>query len=149
MRALPILLAAGLAAGAATATAAAVGPDDFESALVKAGWTFIAVSDDTAVFMKDAAPATKGDARRVWTAYESRKVRDRDGFAFRSVQSLGEYDCANARSRTVDETFFAEPNLKGRTWKLPNFKPTEWASPPPGSVGDLRIGFACRARDVS
>ena len=81
--------------------------------------------------------------RRVITAYETLGPRDRGGFAFRSVESLSEYDCPAGASRVVAETFYAEPALKGKTWTMPGFVATAWAKPPEGSIGALRFSFAC------
>ena len=113
----------------------------------RAGWTFIALSDDTLVYMKDAAQPS-GATRQVWTAYETLKPRDREGFAFRSVESLGEYDCGEGRTRVLRETFYDGPSLAGRTWQAPDFEVTEWAQPGTGSIGELRIAFACRERPL-
>lgn len=141
---------AGLAAAAMTAAAvagpalAAATPQLNRLVLEAAGWDFIAMSDDTLVYMKDAGRA--GPAYRQHTAYDSMKPRDHDGFAFRSVQSVDEFNCQEGRSRVVGQTFFANPNLKGKAFAPKDFKPTDWAQPKPGSVGDLRLDYACRDR---
>ena len=62
-----------------------------------------------------------------------------------AVKSLGEYDCKRNVSRVVDETYHDAPALTGKTWHSPKFIPTPWAKPEPGSVGALRMAFACRA----
>ncbi len=111
--------------------------------LEKAGWTLVTASDDTAVYMRAAPP--EGGLRRVWTAYDAAKVLQRDGFSFRSVSSLGEFDCKQNRSRVVDETYHDAPALSGRSWRSAKFIPTPWATPAPGSVGAIRMAFACRA----
>lgn len=111
--------------------------------LEKAGWTLVTASDDTYVYMRAAAP--EGGLRRVWTAYDADNTLERDGFSFRSVASLGEFDCKKNRSRVVDETYHDAPALAGRSWRSPKFTPTPWATPQPGSVGAIRMAFACRA----
>jgi len=135
-----------LAAAAATALAGAVHAQERapSSALEKAGWTLVTASEDVYVYMRVAEKAESG-LRRVWTAYDSAGPRDRDGFTFRSVRSLGEYDCKRNVSRVVDETYHDAPALTGKTWHSPKFIPTPWAKPEPGSVGALRMAFACRA----
>lgn len=135
-----LALSLGLAAGPGRAQIA-TGPLELE----KAGWTLITASDDTWVFMKPADRGRSGGVRRVWTAYDSEKVRDRQGFAFHSVESLGEFDCQKQLSRIVEERFHEHPALKGQTWQAPNFIPTPWAAPAPGSVGAVRMAFACKA----
>ena len=112
--------------------------------LEKAGWTLITASEDTYVYMR-AAERTSTGLRRVWTAYDSDSARQRQGFNFRSVESLSEYDCRKNLTRVVDELFHAGPALTGVTWKMPNFIPTPWAAPTPGSVGAVRMAFACKA----
>ncbi|HEX7944607.1 MAG TPA: surface-adhesin E family protein [Phenylobacterium sp.] len=134
------------AAAAALALAGAVHAQDRlpSAALEKAGWTLVTASEDVYVYMRVAEKAESG-LRRVWTAYDSAGPRDRDGFTFRSVKSLGEYDCKRNVSRVVDETYHDAPALTGKTWHSPKFIPTPWAKPEPGSVGALRMAFACRA----
>lgn len=114
------------------------------TAMEKAGWTLVTASEDVFVYMRLAPPGAAG-IRRIWTAYDSAGPRDRDGFTFRSVRSLGEFDCKKRLTRVVEETYHDAPALTGRSWQSPKFIPTPWAKPAPGSVGDLRMAFACRA----
>jgi hypothetical protein len=132
------------AAFAAVAGAASAQDRQPSAQLQKAGWTLVTASEDVYVYMRAAETAATG-LRRVWTAYDSDGPRDRDGFTFRSVKSLGEYDCKRNVSRVVDETYHDAPALTGKTWHSPKFIPTPWAKPEPGSVGALRMAFACRA----
>jgi hypothetical protein len=83
--------------------------------------------------------------RRVWTVYDSASDRQRDGFTFRSVRSLGEYDCRQRVSRVVDEFYHRGTGLTGRSWRSPMFRATPWAAAVPDSVGAVRMAFACRA----
>ena len=112
--------------------------------LEKSGWTLVTASDDTYVYMRAAAKGQAG-LRRVWTAYDAARTLRRDGFTFRSVRSLGEYDCQKRVSRVVAETFHASPALSGKSWQSPKFIPTPWAAPVPETVGAIRMAFACRA----
>ncbi len=100
------------------------------------------MSDGTDVYMRHDE-AMPGAVRKVWTAYELGEARDRGGFSFRSVKSLGEYDCDKRRTRVLGETFHAAPGLAGKDWAPEAFVITDWAEPAPGSVGDLRMEFAC------
>lgn len=111
--------------------------------LTDEGWTFITHTETASVLMKVDADPGSPSARRVWTAYELDEAGDREGFSFRSVKSLGEFDCGARKWRAVAETFHSEPHLKGRNFSAPSFRVTEWAAPPEGSVGDLRMAFAC------
>lgn len=111
--------------------------------LERAGWTLVTASEDTWVYMKATTSADSG-VRRVWTAYDSDTARERQGFRFRSVQSLAEFDCRRGVSRIVEETFHDAPGLKGRTWQAPNFIPTDWAAPAANSIGAIRMAYACR-----
>lgn len=112
--------------------------------LERAGWTLVTASDDTWVFMRHHAHGRDG-VRSAWTAYDADKPLARDGFTFRSVESLGEFDCRRGVSRVVDEIFHDAAALKGRSWRSPKFKATPWAAPQPESVGAVRLAFACRA----
>ena len=114
------------------------------TAMEKAGWTLVTGSEDVFVYMRVAEGRTQGP-RRVWTAYDSASPRQRDGFTFRSVKSLGEFDCKRSLSRVVEETYHDAPALSGKSWQSPKFIPTPWAKPEPGSVGELRMAFACKA----
>jgi len=134
-------LGALLALGLAAAAAAQDGPPT--PGLEKAGWTLVTASDDTWVYMRPAG-ALGGELRRVWTAYDSASARQRDGFAFRSVRSLGEYDCRRRVSRVVDEFYHDGTGLTGRSWRSPMFRATPWAAPAPDSVGAVRMAYACR-----
>ena len=138
----PLSLGALLAVSLATAAPAQDVPPTPD--LEKSGWTLITASDDTYVYMR-AATGTARDVRRVWTAYDSHKLLKRDGFAFRSVQSLGEFDCRRQVSRVVEELYHDRTGLKGRSWRSPKFVATPWAAPAPESVGAVRMAFACRA----
>jgi hypothetical protein len=110
----------------------------------KDGWRFVSYSDGTSVYMKrEVSARAAGSVKQVWTAYDSEKPRDRMGFAFMSVASLGEYDCQRRMSRVVRETFHAMRGLTGKTWVQPNFIPTEWAKAGEGTVGEARMDFAC------
>lgn len=135
-------LGALLALGLATAASAQDVPPTPD--LEKSGWTLITASDDTYVYMRPAKAGAR-DVRRVWTAYDSHKLLKRDGFAFRSVQSLGEFDCRRQVSRVVEELYHDRTGLKGRSWRSPKFVATPWAAPTPDSVGAVRMAFACRA----
>jgi len=131
------VLCLSILAATAPATAAPFG-------LEKAGWTLVTASDDTWVYMRHHAHGQDG-VRKTWTAYDSDKPLRRDGFAFRSVESLGEFDCRKGLSRVVDEIFHDQPGLAGRAWRSPKFMITPWAAPAPESVGAVRMAFACRA----
>jgi len=128
-----------LAAGAAAAQVAAPVED-----MERAGWTLVTASEDTLVYMRPHAPGENG-VRQVWTAYDSEAPRQRDGFTFRSVQSLGEFDCKRRLSRVIDELYHDAPGLKGRAWRSPKFMVTPWAAPQPDSIGAVRMAFACKA----
>lgn len=112
--------------------------------LERDGWTLITASDDTWVFMRHHANGP-GGVRKAWTAYDSEKALQRDGFSFRSVESLGEFDCRRGVSRVVEEIFHDQPGLKGRAWRSPKFQATPWTAPQPQSVGAVRMTFACKA----
>lgn len=120
-----------------------------DSDLERAGWTLVTASDETFVYMKDAPGGGIGSVRQAWTVYDSVRKRDRAGFAFMSVKSLGEFDCGRRLARVLHETFHEARGLGGVTWEPPAFVVTEWAAPEGGSVGELRLAFACRARTTA
>jgi hypothetical protein len=136
------LLALAAAQASAQTSSPPAGPPPV--GLEKDGWTLITASDSTYVYMRPAG-AAEGGIRRAWTAYDSEQPRERQGFSFRSVQSLGEFDCRRKLSRVIEETFHAAPQLQGEVWRQPDFIPTDWAAPEPGSVGAIRMAFACKA----
>ncbi len=128
---------------AVTLALAPAAPTPKAFGLEKSGWTLVTASEDTFVYMKAATGLEKG-VRRVWTAYDSDTAKLRETFAFRSVESLAEFDCGRRLSRVVDETFHAAPGLTGLTWKMPDFIPTPWVAPAPESIGAIRMAYACR-----
>ena len=139
-----IALALGLTLTTVAAAAADLPDHPSGPILEKDGWRFVSYSDGTSVYMKrPEAAQLKAPVRQLWTVYDSEKPRDRMGFAFMSVASLGEYDCKKRVSRVVRETFHAMRGLTGETWVQPNFIPTQWAPPAEGSVGEARMDFAC------
>jgi hypothetical protein len=138
------LLAACIAGAATAAFAAEVADSPKGPIMEKDGWRFVSFSDGVSVYMKrPEAKALRQPIRQVWTVYDSEKPRDRMGFAFMSVASLGEYDCRKRLSRTVRETFHSMRGLTGETWVQPNFIPTAWAMPGEGTVGEARMEFVC------
>lgn len=130
-------LATAVVAGAAAAQAAV-------QEMERAGWTLVTASEDTYVYMRPHAAGENG-VRQVWTAYDSEALRERDGFTFRSVRSLGEFDCKKRLSRVLEEFYHDAPGLKGRSWRSPKFVVTPWAAPQPDSIGAVRMAFACKA----
>jgi len=120
--------------------------DPETKSLEKSGWTYIGMADGTLIYMRDAVPGSSGQAKRVLTAYETLSPQDREGFTFRSVQSIGEFDCESGRSRVMHETFYADTGLKGQTFSKPDKANPEWSDVIEGSVGLMRIAFACRER---
>ncbi|HET9160655.1 MAG TPA: surface-adhesin E family protein, partial [Caulobacteraceae bacterium] len=93
--------------------------DPEKPTLERSGWTYIGMADGVLIYMRDAVPGSSGHARRVLTAYETLQPQDREGFAFRSVKSLGEFDCENGRSRVLHETFYAGPEMQGQSMNGP------------------------------
>jgi len=127
-----------LAAGSVAVAAPAPQP------LEKAGWTLITSSDDTMVYMKPAQSGGSGKLRRVWTAYDSAHPLQRGGLTFRSVKALGEFDCVRRMSRVLEETFHEAPSLASEGRKIPGWIPTDWQPVEPGSVGAIRMAYACQ-----
>ena len=141
-----LVIAAGVALAATAALAQGDAVESAKGPLAEsAGWKFVTASQEMAVYMKRAATSPKGPVRHVWTAYDSETPRDRMGFSFRSVASLGEYDCSKRVSRVLRESFHASQGLTGAMWVQPNFIPTDWAKAAPGTVGEQRMEFACQS----
>jgi hypothetical protein len=151
-RAVAIVLAVALDASSwapATAQAPLSAVENPDADLQRAGWTLVTASDETLVYMKDAPGLATNGSRRAYTLYDSARIRDRKGFVFRSVRSLSEFQCAQQLTRVVKETFFEKRALHGAAWEPPTFVPTDWAAPEAGSVGELRMAFACRNRTLT
>ena len=134
-----LLIAACLLAAAPMATAQPW------KAMERAGWTLVTASDDTYVYMRPHSAAGGDGVRKVWTAYDADAPRQRDGFTFRSVESLGEFDCRRRLSRVVEEIYHDGPGLQGKAWRSPKFRVTPWAAAQPESVGAVRMAYACKA----
>jgi len=108
------------------------------------GWTFLALSDDTLVYVKADPPS--GAIRKVWTMYELPMPREREGVTFRSVKSLGEFDCTQGLTRTVEEAYYAQAGVEGSPHDKPPIAPTPWVKPSEGSVGEMKLEFACKPK---
>jgi hypothetical protein len=127
-----------------TAASGAFGqPSPFEPP-AKPGWTFLALSDDTLVYVKHH-PAS-GAIRRVWTLYDLPSKREREGVSFMSVASLGEFNCAEQTTRTVEESYYERSGMAGTPISRPPIEPTPWVKPDEGSIGALKLDFACAAK---
>jgi len=112
-----------------------------QGAMKQEGWSFLSEVNGDQLYMKADGAGPSG-ARLVWTAYDLQDSRDREGFSFTSVASLAEYDCAKRQSRIVRETFHEKSGLKGKTWSMADFKPTEWAESV-NSTAEMKMDFAC------
>lgn len=134
-----------LTAAIAIALAAGTAGAQPWKALERAGWTLVTASEDTFVYMRPHSAAGGDGVRKVWTAYDSDAPRERDGFTFRSVESLSEFDCRKRLSRVVEEIYHDGPALQGKAWRSPKFMVTPWAPAQPDSIGAVRMAYACKA----
>lgn len=130
------------AVGTAPKTGSLVSPS---KVLTARGWIILTGTSDTLVYMKRTSSPKEG-LRRVWTAYDSSVEKIREGSRFRSVASLGEFDCAKRVTRTIEERFHERSSLTGRAWRDPKFVATDWATPQPGTIGAIRLAFVCQAQ---
>lgn len=131
---------------AATAFGALAQPPGFEPPR-RPGWTFLALSDDTLVYVK--SHTATGPIRKVWTLYDLPSKRERMGLSFMSVASLGEFNCAEETTRTVEESFYEQPGMAGAPLTAPPLVPTAWVHPDEGSVGAMKMEFACKSGAVA
>jgi len=110
--------------------------------LTAQGWTSVTDRDDTTVYMRRILASSSAPAL-AWTLYDLGAEREHDGFTFKSVASLSEFDCAKRRSRVITETFFAGSAGQGKAFK--HEEPTDWLDHSDGSVGYSKLMFVCPA----
>lgn len=115
----------------------------------KPGWTYLTFSDDTHVYVKDAVATPTGAIRKVWTLYDLPEKNEREGHVFMSVASLGEFDCERKTTRTIEEAYYEQPGMTGKPIERPPIVPTPWVEPSEGSVGAMKLEFACRVRPTA
>ena len=73
----------------------------------------------------------------LWARFEFSPAEDMD---YPSALFLMEFSCVDGRTRDLQAMFYTEPNLRG---DLQSIRGQDWTYPPPQSVGDELLKFAC------
>ena len=141
-----LLLPAG--ALAAPGRAAADGATKDGAATIDVGdievgdWTYVGNSAATMMFIK-TEPASAGSAyRRVLVRFEEAKPFDRSHFASMSDVEIDEIDCAQQKTRVIQDTRYAGRNMMGESHVDREDMPV-WKTEAKGSFGAGILKAAC------
>lgn len=105
------------------------------------GWTYQSMNDTTMLLTKPGPPGGTG-SRRIWARYEFYEPQRSTNGAARSGGYLEEVDCQQQRSRTLQFTEYAAPNLSGATVGGGNID-SSWTYALPGTFQTRLIALAC------
>jgi hypothetical protein len=106
---------------------------DWWTALPAMGWTRVGVSEDTALFIR---PGPRPNLR--WERQELRETEN----GVRSSMSLIEVDCPGGRSRSIQNTYYSQPNLAGPA-SFTDGETTRWRYASPDTIGARFFDAAC------
>ncbi|WP_426029296.1 surface-adhesin E family protein [Brevundimonas sp. TWP2-3-4b2] len=76
---------------------------------------------------------------RFWVRFEKRTPIETGMI---SAAILSEYDCAGGRVRTIQSTYYNQPNLDGPSTTSHEIR--DWSYPLPDSVSETQFLWACR-----
>jgi hypothetical protein len=107
---------------------------DWRADLPAMGWTRVAMSADTVVFIQ---PGPRPNL--YWERMELREVASS---GFRSAMSLVEVDCSGGRRRFIQGSYYRESSFGGPTI-LSNSDIQAWEYPGPGTIGAKFFEAAC------
>jgi len=141
MKALVLILALGLAAGAAPAQNA---PSEWSKSLVVGDWALAAENADAVVFAKEANPKFGPQGfHRISVRFEFAAPQTPEGAKpYLSMLVLTEFDCAQRRTRNVQATAFTHRNLSGPLGE-PQQGPPDWKPVDDGSIAAILEKHAC------
>jgi len=104
------------------------------------GWIPVAKDDDSYVLVK--MRQQQAENRQVWARFEVSQPKTYASFSTRSALALIEFDCANGRSRTLQELSYSDNNLKGDER---DGDATDWSYVVAGSNEDNMFKLACNS----
>lgn len=108
-----------------------------------AEWVLVTADESgTTVYVDPSTIRRKEDLANLWTLYDSKSVETVPGGSFLSIKRQKEYDCAEARSRTLAETLFSGNMGKGKV-VLIDTDERKWQPVEPGSIGQILWKYAC------
>jgi len=117
--------------------------------LPQGGWQFRFVAGDgsATVFSSSHQRSRVGAIVTVWFRYEhAEPIMNAHSFTYMSNVEKTQFDCANARTRLLSATYYAENNLAGKSENVEQDPNTiSWRSIAPGSGYEVNIVWACGA----
>lgn len=80
---------------------------------------------------------------KVWEMIDYKTLQKNNGFTYKSLVSLREYDCKDDRVRGLSITYFSDSMGNGKPVNQDN-QTTEWVYLPPGSLGITKLKGLCK-----
>jgi len=136
-----ILLPVGVASWPAIAAAGE------QPAIEVQDWTLVGHSDATVMFIKTAESPPGNGYRRVLVRFEEARPFDRRNFASMSDVEIDEIDCAQQKTRVIQDTRYAERNMKGES-RTDTVQTPVWKSEAKGSFGAGILKAVCGETDA-
>ena len=115
-----------------------------------AGLAWLKVGSSSAVggydtYVDPAAIRRDGDSVKMWHMHDFKIAQAAADKIYWSSKNMVEYDCANARRRTLYFSWNAERMGAGEVIHRMD-EPSEWRPVVPGSIAEILCRFACRKR---
>jgi hypothetical protein len=140
----PFIAAMALASAAVAQDAPGAGEAWFKT-LIRRDWIYVDVGGDfnSVAYRRPAVQVPP--YKRLWVRYELRSQSA--GYPnYRSYVSLNEYDCAQARERRLQTTYYENQNLTGATVTVPT---AAWEYTQPSTMQEAVYNIACARASIS
>jgi len=111
-----------------------------------AEWTQVGTSDTSTVYADPATISKDGNIAKMWHLLDFKTVQSRPyGLPYWSQKTQQEYDCTEARERTLEFHHYSE-NMGNGDVTHTDSEPGDWKPVLPGTPGAARRELACGKR---
>ena len=111
-----------------------------------AEWTQVGTSDTSTVYADPATISKDGNIAKMWHLLDFKTVQSRPyGLPYWSQKTKQEYDCTEARERTLEFHHYSE-NMGNGDVTHTDSEPGDWKPVLPGTPGAARRELACGKR---
>jgi hypothetical protein len=111
-----------------------------------AEWTQVGTSDASTVYADPATISKSGNIANMWHLLDFKTVQSRPyGLLYWSQKTQQEYDCTQARERTLELHNYSENMAKGDE-TYTDAEPGDWKPVLPGASSAARLELACGKR---
>jgi hypothetical protein len=113
---------------------------------VAAEWTQVGATDTSTVYADAATINNSGNTAKMWHLLDFKVMQSRPyGLAYLSQKTQQEYDCKEARERTIEFQHYSENMGKGDVTHTSS-ELADWKPVLPGTSGESRWQLACGKR---